>query len=202
MNINHYVFKDWRDELQRTCIALGSMGESVLGFCDLHLSSHDYPKNYQFDQGYVNLPLDNLRFLGLISMIDHPRATVLEALVFLAMFIYMTYIFLRLFYSIADFRSAGIKVIMITNDHPVTAKAIARSVGIISDNTETVEDIAKRLDIPQERVDPHEAKACVIHGNDLEQMHPDELDTLLRNHTEIVFARTFPYQKFLIVEGE
>lgn len=41
---------------------------------------------------------------------------------------------------------------MVTGDHPITAKAIAKSVGIISATSETVEDIAKRLNIPVEQV--------------------------------------------------
>lgn len=41
---------------------------------------------------------------------------------------------------------------MVTGDHPITAKAIAKSVGIISANSETVEDIAKRLNIAVEQV--------------------------------------------------
>lgn len=46
-------------------------------------------------------------------MIDPPRAAVPDA--------------------VAKCRSAGIKVIMVTGDHPITAKAIAKSVGIISE---------------------------------------------------------------------
>lgn len=41
---------------------------------------------------------------------------------------------------------------MVTGDHPITAKAIAKSVGIISANSETVEDIAKRCNIAVEQV--------------------------------------------------
>ena len=48
-----------------------------------------------------------------MSMIDPPRAAVPDA--------------------VSKCRSAGIKVIMVTGDHPITAKAIARGVGIISE---------------------------------------------------------------------
>ena len=46
-----------------------------------------------------------------------------------------------------------------------------------------------------------EAKAAVIHGGDLRDMTPAQIDEILRNHSEIVFARTSPQQKLIIVEG-
>lgn len=46
-----------------------------------------------------------------------------------------------------------------------------------------------------------DAKACVIHGSDLKDLSQDQIDDILRNHTEIVFARTSPQQKLIIVEG-
>lgn len=46
-----------------------------------------------------------------------------------------------------------------------------------------------------------DAKACVVHGGELKNMSEEELDDILKHHTEIVFARTSPQQKLIIVEG-
>jgi high-affinity K+ transport system ATPase subunit B len=48
----------------------------------------------------------------------------------------------------------SIQVVMVTGDHPITAKAIAKSVGIISAESETIEDIAVRKGIPVAQIDP------------------------------------------------
>uniref|UniRef100_A0A8R1HZH2 Sodium/potassium-transporting ATPase subunit alpha n=1 Tax=Caenorhabditis japonica TaxID=281687 RepID=A0A8R1HZH2_CAEJA len=170
-----------REEFNTAYLELGGMGERVLGFCDFTLPTDKFPKGFKFDVEEVNFPLKNLRFVGLMSMIDPPRAAVPDA--------------------VAKCRSAGIKVVMVTGDHPITAKAIAKSVGIISDGTETVEDIAIRRGIPVEEVNPREAKAAVIHGSDLREMSEDQLAEIIKYHSEIVFARTSPQQKLMIVEG-
>ena len=160
---------------------LGGLGERVLGFCDYVLPEDKYPKGYEFDNEDQNFPLEGLRFIGLISLIDPPRAAVPDA--------------------VTKCRSAGIKVIMVTGDHPITAKAIAKSVGIISEGTETVEDIANRLNISVSEINPREAHAAVVHGEELKDISSEQLDEILLYHTEIVFARTSPQQKLIIVEG-
>ena len=43
---------------------------------------------------------------------------------------------------------------MVTGDHPITAKAIAKGVGIISEGNETAEDMAARLQVPVSQTNP------------------------------------------------
>merc|ERR1711931_307127 len=173
--------KEWKNSLETAYMELGGLGERVLGFCDFMLPADKYPVGYPFDADDVNFPVDGLRFVGLMSMIDPPRAAVPDA--------------------VLKCRSAGIKVIMVTGDHPITAKAIARSVGIISDGTDTVEDIAARRGCDVKDVNPREAKAAVVHGGELKDLGEKQIDEILMYHTEIVFARTSPQQKLIIVEG-
>jgi len=171
----------WKEKFNEAYMDLGGRGERVLGFCDTLLDAEKFPPGFKFDSDDVNFPLENLRFVGLMSMIDPPRAAVPDA--------------------VMKCRSAGIKVIMVTGDHPITAKAIARSVGIISENNETVEDIASRLNIDIKDVNPRDAHAAVINGGELKDVKEKELDEILMYHSEIVFARTSPQQKLIIVEG-
>jgi len=173
--------EEWRNAFEAAYMELGGLGERVLGFCDYMLPADKYPVGYPFDAEDVNFPLEGLRFVGLMSMIDPPRAAVPDA--------------------VAKCRSAGIKVIMVTGDHPITAKAIAKNVGIISADTYTVEDIAEQKGIDVKDVNPRDARACVVHGGEIKEMSEKQIDEILMYHTEIVFARTSPQQKLIIVEG-
>merc|ERR1712088_572751 len=170
--------QEWKNAFETAYMELGGLGERVLGFCDFVLPKDKYPTGYPFDPDEENFPLEGLRFVGLMSMIYPPRAAVPDAVV--------------------KCRSAGIKV---TGDHPITAKAIARTVGIISEGTETVEDIATRKGIPVQEVNPREAMAAVVHGGEIKDLSEKQIDEILMYHTEIVFARTAPQQKLIIVEG-
>jgi magnesium-transporting ATPase (P-type) len=96
-----------------------------------------------------------LRFLGFVGMIDPLRPGVREA--------------------VAACHDAGITVCMITGDHPVTALAIARELGM-----------AARPD-------------QVVTGRDLEDKAPEELPEAVRQVR--VFARVAPRQKLELVEA-
>ena len=85
--------QQWKDRFNAAYMNLGGMGERVLGFCDFQLPADKFPQGFGFDTNDVNFPLEGLRFTGLISMIDPPRAAVPDA--------------------VSKCRSAGIKVIMV-----------------------------------------------------------------------------------------
>ena len=52
---------------------------SISGFCDYYLNASEFPKGYPFDADEENFPLSGLRFVGLMAMIDPPRAAVPDA---------------------------------------------------------------------------------------------------------------------------
>lgn len=68
--------KEWDKKFNDAYIDLGGMGERVLGFCDYLLPEDQFPPGFPFDAENPNFPLENLRFVGLISLIDPPRAAV------------------------------------------------------------------------------------------------------------------------------
>lgn len=85
--------------------------------------------------------LENLCFVGVLSLTDPPRDAVP--------------------YAVLKCRSAGIKVVMVTGDQPVTAASIAKQCNIISE--ETVNDIAERTGRTKDECFS-ESNAIVIHG--------------------------------------
>ena len=132
------------DQWKDAYIELGGLEKEFLGSVTLFFQR----TNTQHDLDEQNFPLGGFRFVGLMFIIDPPRAAVPDAVV--------------------KCRSAGIKVIMVTGDYPITAKAIAKRVGIISDGMETVADIVERKNVYVSQVDPRETRACVIHGGELQ----------------------------------
>ncbi len=98
-----------------------------------------------------------LVWVGLVGMIDPPRPEARQA--------------------VEQCRQAGIRVIMVTGDHPVTASAVAREVGLIP---------------------PGQESHAVITGPELNQLSDPELKEALREVR--VFARVAPEHKLRLVD--
>jgi len=64
-----HLSKLWTDHLR----------SSPTGFCHFFLPDDQFPEGFKFDAEDVNFPTDNLCFVGLMSMIDPPRAAVPDA---------------------------------------------------------------------------------------------------------------------------
>lgn len=96
-----------------------------------------------------------LTFMGLVGMIDPPRSEARDA--------------------VAVCRKAGIRPVMITGDHVVTASAIAKSLGILREGDQA------------------------ITGQELSAMSEAELDTRVRDIS--VYARVSPEDKIRIVKA-
>jgi sodium/potassium-transporting ATPase subunit alpha len=160
--------EEWMKKYLESYEGLGAMGERVLGFAMKNL---DLPMDYAFtNKPEPNFPTEDLTFVGLMSLIDPPREGVPEA--------------------VSKCKRARIKVYMVTGDHPITALAIAKQVGIID----------------QDKWDA--GKALVVKGDDIRQWMDIE-DPMERqakwdwalDHEQIVFARVSPAHKLLIVEN-
>lgn len=158
-----------------TVRSLNSTGERMIAFADLLLPDM-FKSNFNFViDPERNFPLEGLRFLGFMSLMDPPRPEVFEA--------------------IRACKAAGIKVIMVTGDHPITAKSIAHKVGILS-SQKTPESTANE-GTPL----LFKNAAIVVHGSTLQDFTDVEIEHILSNYEEIVFARTTPTQKLKVVEA-
>lgn len=131
------------EKIEQANVKLSEHGLRVLAFAMKNVESTDI--NYDSEKDFT--------FIGLVSMIDPPREESIQA--------------------IADAKKAGIKTIMITGDHKITAQAIAKSIGIMEEG-----DIA-------------------LEGVELEKMNDDELMQVLEKVT--VYARVSPEHKIRIV---
>nr|XP_020835240.1 sodium/potassium-transporting ATPase subunit alpha-2-like isoform X2 [Phascolarctos cinereus] len=105
---NYPLDEESQNAFHDAYLELGGLGERVLGFCYLNLPA-PYTGDFHFDSDNINFPITELCFVGLISMIDPPRAAVPDA--------------------VGKCRSAGIKgaIVAVTgdgvNDSPALKKA-------------------------------------------------------------------------------
>ncbi|KAI8977317.1 hypothetical protein BDF20DRAFT_836135 [Mycotypha africana] len=162
---------------QETYSYMAGQGHRVLAFAQYQLPASEYPANYRFNKNEKNYPMSGLTFVGLVSLEDPPKHGVREA--------------------IGKCRAAGIKVMMVTGDHPLTAEAIGRKINLMIGDTKTM--AAQKLNKPEEDVQDYEYQSIVIHGDTIDNLTDEDWDTIF-SKDEIIFARTSPKHKLEIVK--
>lgn len=132
-------------ELKKVNTEFSQMGLRVLAVCERDVDTVDISVDDEKD--YI--------LLGLVAMQDPPREESADA--------------------VRKCKTAGIRPIMITGDHLVTASAIARKIGILDDNGRAVE------------------------GREIENLSDEELDEFVSDVS--VYARVSPEHKIRIVSA-
>lgn len=136
-----------RTNIAKLCLSMSENALRVLGFAMRTLSNvpQEDDEDLEFD----------MTFVGAVGMIDPPRSEVAE--------------------SVRTCLTAGIRTIMITGDHKVTALAIAKELAIYREGN------------------------TVISGDELDSMTDGELDETVKTTT--VFARVSPADKLRIIQS-
>jgi calcium-translocating P-type ATPase len=140
-----------RAEITDQIAAFGEQGMRVIALAQRPLAEGPMPSRRERVE-------TGLTLLGLIALEDPPRPEVADA--------------------VASCHAAGIRILVITGDHPLTAAAIAQRVGIGAGRTPRT-----------------------VLAEDLESIPATELTELLSGREEIVFARATPEAKLRIAEA-
>ena len=138
--------QEMKEEIGRVNTRLSTEGLRVLAFAYRELDAIR-PLSLDDEQEFT--------FLGLISMIDPPRPEAIQA--------------------VADAKQGGIRTIMITGDHKITATAIAKQLGIFQEGDQA------------------------LSGVELDNMTDEQLDACLASVS--VYARVSPEHKIRIVNA-
>lgn len=153
-----------------------------------------------FEREMTEHAASGLTLVGLVAIVDPPRPEIPEV--------------------VRTLRRAGVRIFMVTGDFALTAQAIARECGIVTNPDSAVADISA---LPRDAVggaspppppsnkyarggvvdDSSDAEALpasiVLTGADVQTLVPAQWDALVGSYSEVVFARTTPEQKLRIV---
>jgi calcium-translocating P-type ATPase len=139
-----------REEVRTANDGYASRGLRVLGFAERPAEEGAAEETREQAEA-------GLTFLGLIAIEDPLRPEVVDA--------------------VARCRRAGIRIVMVTGDHGLTAAAIARQAGIVGD------------------------QPTVVTGAEIEALPEAELDRLLHESAELIVARSNPETKLHLVDA-
>ncbi len=134
-----------RHQLEQRLAQYSGQGLKVIALAEAVVEGEELPEN---------LPKRGLHFCGLLALADPPRETIAD--------------------GVAACYHAGVRILMITGDHPVTASSVAKKVGIRN-------------------------FARVITGDELDQMTDEEMGEKVKSCN--VYARVLPLHKVRIVKA-
>ena len=163
------------------------LGQRVLLLCQKKMSSNETVKLALMTtsdvEKYVN-GKEDFCLVGIVGIIDPPREGIADV--------------------IRTCKRAGIRVLMVTGDYLLTAAAIAKEIGIFTDL-----DIVDTLDCMREKnklidlaIKPKKSMqnySLLLNGSDIDFLTDKDWRSITK-YKEIVFARTTPEQKLLIVK--
>ena len=180
-------------KLEQEALEMASRGLRVLALAMKPMQDDEYVKD-----GKQKLAdhEHELVYLGLIGLIDPPRLEVKGA--------------------IEECRGAGINVVMITGDHPLTAMAIAKQLNIVTEEDEREAEEQDETDDGRKMTEREREEAAgsvemkgaarkdayLMKGSDLDAYTESDMDLLVDlNPFPRVFARVSPQHKLKIVEA-
>jgi calcium-translocating P-type ATPase len=138
-----------RDAVREAFRSYAAQGLRVLGFAQRRVAT--------VENGERDLVESQLTFIGLAALEDPPRPEVAAA--------------------VAGCRRAGIRIIVVTGDHGLTAASVARQVGIVT------------------------GEPVIVTGAELDALSQTERDRLLHETEELIVARSNPETKLYIVDA-
>lgn len=158
-----------------------AQGKRVILLARKNIISSNPPNSREFEDEIMAESASGLELVGLVGIVDPPRDEIPEV--------------------VRTLRGAGIKIHMVTGDFKLTAQAIARECGIISQRADLIHDVTalSSLAAVGETTNEPTIRSLVLSGPELVDLDNDQWD-MLCEYDEIVFARTTPEQKLKIVK--
>ncbi|GAA5822430.1 hypothetical protein JCM11251_006335 [Rhodosporidiobolus azoricus] len=163
------------DELTTLQSHFASLGQRVLIFAKRSVSSKNTSSFIGTAEESMTALVEGLTVAGLIALVDPPKHDARD--------------------TVEKCRQAGVRFMMVTGDFSKTAAAIARQIGIISCPMESDKLNDEKVDMVLSAY----KSALVLSGPEIMRLSEEQWDKVIK-FDEIVFARTTPQQKLMIVK--
>lgn len=168
------ITEEFRHDFMDTYKSFASQGRRVLALCSKAFKA---PRDVAFtsENGDYNFPVTGLNFIAMVAIMDPPRDNVPDA--------------------ISLCHRAGIRVFMVTGDHPLTGRSISEQIGLLQKDK-------KHIEILESETTPDEEwEACegaVVQGCRIDALTDEQWGMILSKQA-VCFARTTPAHKLEIV---